>query len=382
MVRSVRPVEVDAVPTARQLAELTSVLADPSGDVVLPVPTHDAAAAERAVAAARIGEPLTAAEDDDADPTLFAVATSGSTGTPRIVLLPRSALAASAQATHDALEGPGRWLLCLGVEHVAGLQVVLRAAVAGTEVHAIAPGGPDFARAFVHACTDRLPAGTAYVSLVPTQLRRLLADADARSALAGFDAVLLGGSAADPALLAEADDAGVDVVTTYGMSETCGGCVYDGRPLADVEIDLDDVGLITLAGPMVARGYRGGTPFDGRFTTAAVGRFDGARLHVLGRADDVIVTAGNNVAPTEVEAALRAIPRVSDAAVLGIDDAERGRAVAALIVGPVDHADVVAALGQTLPRYAVPRRILSVASIPRQGIGKLDRLAAAALFED
>ena len=382
MTRRIRPVPVDAVPTPAQLDAIRRPLSDPGADVVLPVPAHDPVAAERAVAAARIDEPLGPDEDDDADPTLFAVATSGSTGTPRIVLLPDGALRASAQATEDYLDGPAHWLLALGVEHVAGLQVVLRAAAAGTVLQAVPPGGPGFAAAVVTASLEALPVGRRHVSLVPTQLRRLLDDPEGRAALSGYDAVLLGGAAADPGLLTAADDAGIDVVTTYGMSETCGGCVYDGRPLDAVQVDVDAAGVISLAGPVVARGYRGGPGFGGRFTTADVGRWDGVRLTVLGRADDVIVTGGNNVAPAEVEAALRTVPGVVDAAVLGVPDPEHGRVVAALVVGEVDDDTLAAHLEHALPRAARPRRVVRVAAIPRQGIGKLDREAAARLLGD
>ncbi|MEZ5322514.1 MAG: AMP-binding protein [Microthrixaceae bacterium] len=365
------------MPSAEQLDNLRGVLVDPVSDVVLPFPAGDPPAASRACEAARLAEPLSGVEDDAEDPTVVAIATTGSTGAPRVVLLSRSALQASIRATEERLGGPGHWLLCLGVDHIAGLQVVLRAAAARTGLGVIAPGGPGFAEAFAGVGHE---PGRRYVSLVPTQLRRLLADEAATAALAGYDAVLVGGAASDPTLLARARSASVRVVTSYGMTETCGGCVYDGRALAPVEVSVDGAGVISLAGPMVARGYRGGPAFGGRVETSDVGRFVDGRLEVLGRVDDVVVTAGHNVAPTEVEAAIRAVPGVRDAAVFGLPDPERGRIVAALVVGEVGEERIRSALAVTLAAHARPRLLVRVEEIPRRGIGKLDRAEAERLL--
>ncbi|NUR08526.1 MAG: AMP-binding protein, partial [Nocardioidaceae bacterium] len=160
------------------------------------------------------------------DPTPLVVETSGSTGRPKRVVLSRAAMRASADATHERLGGPGQWLATLPPTYVAGLQVLFRSVRAGTDP--------------VERAAD-LTAGRTYVSLVPTQLHRLVDD----PALARFDTVLVGGAALDPALRERADRAGVRVVTTYGMSETCGGCVYDGRPLDGVRVDVVD-GLVRL----------------------------------------------------------------------------------------------------------------------------------------
>ena len=173
----------------------------------------------------------------EAEPEPLVVETSGSTGRPKRVLLSRRALVASATATHDRLGGPGRWLLTLPVSYVAGLQVVVRSLLAGEE-----PAVLDDRR-FAAAAT-----GCRYVSLVPTQLHRLLDDETDTAALAGFDAVLLGGGPIDPALRARAEAAGVRVVATYGSSETSGGCVYDGVPLDGVEVDTRRAGGSGSAG--------------------------------------------------------------------------------------------------------------------------------------
>ena len=321
------------------------------------------------------------------------VSTSGSTGEPKHVVLTAAALTASARATEDRLGGPGRWLLALPAEHVAGIQVVVRALLAGAppQVQDVREGfRPDgFARA-----TERLPHGDRrYTSLVPTQLLRLLdAGGAPLAALRGYAAVLVGGAALDPALRARALDAGVHVVTTYGMSETAGGCVYDGVPLDGVSVTLEDDGRIVLGGPTVAAGYLGdaaatAAAFDGgRFRTGDLGRLDDGRLTVLGRADDVVVTGGEKVAPAAVERVLAAQPGIADACVVGVPDEHWGAVVAAAVVlGPDENLDDLraslrAAVRTTLGRAAVPRRWLAVDAVPLRGIGKPDRSAVARLL--
>ncbi|MDF2978569.1 MAG: O-succinylbenzoic acid--CoA ligase, partial [Actinomycetospora sp.] len=168
-----------------------------------------------------------AAPVDDA--VAAVVTTTGSSGAPKAVLLPAASLHASAGATDARLGPPGRWLLALPAHHVAGLQVLLRSSRAGIPAAVMDLRDGFRPEAFATTAAD---AGADYTSLVPTQLVRLLdAGGAALDALRSFTAVLLGGAAADPVLLVRARTAGVPVVTTYGMSETCGGCVYEGRPL-------------------------------------------------------------------------------------------------------------------------------------------------------
>ncbi|MCY7366140.1 MAG: AMP-binding protein, partial [Frankiaceae bacterium] len=276
----------------------------------------------RVLAALRPDEPL---ESDD---IAVVVPTSGSTGEPKGALLTADNLRASAAAT-AAVVGEGQWLLALPSTHVGGLQILVRSLLAGTSP--VVLDGPTTVEAF-EAATARLTGPRRLVSLVPTQLRRLLTS----PALLSYDAVLLGGAAAPPALLAAARAAGVHVVTTYGMSETSGGCVYDGRPLPGVTVAVRE--RIRLSGPVVARGYRlrpdlTAAAFDGdTFTSADVGHWDGDRLVVLGRADDVVVTGGEKVAPAAVEAVLAEHPAVADAAVVGVPDDEWGARVVAVVV--------------------------------------------------
>lgn len=328
------------------------------------------------------GEPapppeMLAPVDDD---VAALVTTTGSTGAPKAVLLPAPALAASADATSARLGPPGRWLLALPAHHVAGLQVLLRSARAGRPAVAM-DLRPGFRPAdFVAAAGD-----VAYTSLVPTQLGRLLdAGGAALDTLRGFTAVLLGGAAADPALLARARTQGVPVVTTYGMSETCGGCVYDGRPLDGVTVTLEPDGRIVLGGAVVAAGYRGAgsaafTPHGFRTSDLGAWAPDG-RLEVLGRADDVIVTGGENVAPATVERALLAQDGVREACVVGVPDAEWGARVVAAVVGDgLDGEALRAAVAPSLGR-AAPRAVAVLDALPLRGIGKPDRAAVRRLL--
>jgi len=305
-----------------------------------------------------------------AEGTAVIIGTSGSTGVPKGVELSAAALRHSARASLDRVGArPGeRWLCCLPVTHVAGLQVLVRALAGGTE-----PVLAERADAETVAAS-----GCAHVSLVPTQLQRLLLRAG--TPLAGFSSVLLGGAAAPPALLTAARDAGVPVVTTYGMTETCGGCVYDGIPLDGVRAEVRDDGRIWISGPVLFSGYLGGprAPADGWFRTGDLGVLDAAgRLTVRGRADDVINTGGHKVVPGEVAAALQTCPGVRDAAVVGQPDPEWGERVVAVVV-PADPADPPALellrrhVRERLPRYAIPSRVVTVDAVPMLPSGKHD----------
>lgn len=310
------------------------------------------------------------------------VATSGSTGEPRFVVLSAAALRASAVATAARLGGDARWLLALPAEHVAGVQVIVRALLAGSPP-AVQDLRDGFRPADFAAVAATLPAGRRHTSLVPTQLGRLLdAGGPALDALRGFDAVLVGGAALDSALRARAEAAGVHVVTTYGMSETAGGCVYDGVPLDGVTVELEEGGRIRLGGPTVADGYLGGPAFHGTFRTGDLGRWRDGRLEVLCRADDVIVTGGENVAPAAVERVLAARPGVRAVCVVGVPDPGWGQAVVAAVVPGPDRPDdeqLRSAVRAELGRAAVPRRIVDVEAIPLRGIGKPDRAAVTLL---
>lgn len=338
------------------------------------LPDGPPAVVEAARAALRPEEPVEPGAD-------LAVVTSGSTGTGRAVLLSAAALRASASATHARLGGPGTWLLALPVSAIAGLQVLCRSIVASTRPEVLGKDEP------LAAAVARLPAGRRYTALVPTQLRRFLDEEP--DALRAFDAVLVGGAATDAALRTRARDEGVAVVTTYGMTETAGGCVYDGRPLDGVGVRVTDGG-IELAGPTLALGYRldpaatEAAFADGWFRTRDAGTLDAdGRLTVTGRLDDVVISGGVNVSPVAVEAALREHPAVADAVVFGRPDERWGqRVVAAVVPASGSHPDlaelrtwVTARLGAA----AAPRQLHVLATLPLLHTGKPDRRAVAAL---
>jgi o-succinylbenzoate---CoA ligase len=234
-------------------------------------------------------------------------------------------------------------------------------------------------------------ADATLVSLVPTQLTRLL---DAGAELGRFRVILLGGAAASPSLLERAREAGAHVVPTYGMSETAGGCVYDGLPLDGVEVRIADGGRIAVRGPMLMRGYRVRPDLDraafdaGWLLTSDIGSLDSAgRLAVFGRADDVVVTGGVNVAPDQVAALVAGHPDVADVAVTGVDDQEWGQLVVAVVVARVGRTPPTLPrlrewCGDQLSSVALPRAIVVVDQIPRTRSGKLDRNALRGLACD
>ncbi|MDQ4030872.1 MAG: o-succinylbenzoate--CoA ligase [Actinomycetota bacterium] len=331
----------------------------------------------------------------DPGPGEVVLTTSGSTGTPKWVQLSAAALIASAEAAQARLGGPGRWLLALPAQHVAGLQVLIRATLAGSQPAPLdLRGGFDPAAFGTTARQLAGEAGRCYTALVPTQLARLL-DTDP-DPLTAFDAVLLGGSAPPAELLRRAQVAGVRVVTTYGMTETAGGCVYDGRPLDGMQVRIDGpgagTGRVELAGPMLATGYLDAPEDtaaafrDGWFRTADLGRLDGqGRLQVLGRADDVVVTGGLNVAPADVEAVLTGMPGVAAACVVGLPDPKWGERVTAVVVPvdpgrPPDPGALRAAARRLLTGAQTPKEIVLFDALPLRGVGKPDRNAVRAML--
>jgi len=339
------------------------------GGAPLAVLPAGAGPADAARAVLRADEPLEPGTD-------LVVVTSGSTGGGKGVLLSAAALRASATATLTRLGGPGSWLLALPTSAIGGLQVLIRSALADREPAVLARGES------LAAAAARLPAGDRrYTALVPTQLRRYLADSP--DALAAFDGVLVGGAATDPALLDRARAAGVQVRTTYGMSETAGGCVYDGVPLDGVAVRIADG--VELAGPVLAHGYRldaaaTAVAFSGGwFRTRDAGTLTEGTLTVHGRLDDVLISGGVNVSPQAVEAALREHPTVTDAVVLGRPDPEWGQRVVAAVVpaaGAVpDLAELRPWVRSRLGAAAAPRELHLVDAVPTLHTGKPDRRA-------
>ncbi|MFP3397213.1 AMP-binding protein [Brevibacterium sp. SIMBA_078] len=341
--------------------------------------------------------------------------TSGSTGTAKAVALSADALTASARATERFLSGPGDWHLCLPVNHIAGFQVELRARLAGRAPVRAASArftAQSFATevtALVELAGDR----PTYTSIVPTQLHRILEDGLATEAAGRISHILLGGAAISPSLLDRAEAAGLAIVRTYGMSETAGGCVYDGVPFDGVEVTITEAGTIDLTGPVVADGYveigadGAITPVDspaltvdeaGRriMHTSDLGRIDSGVLSVLGRADDIIVSGGTNVSPHALETGL--LPSwqkagIEEMLVTWVPDEEWGRRIVALVrladggggVGAEDpraSAQRLNALDHGMTGQLLPQLVFPVAEIPNRSIGKPDRQAAARIAAD
>jgi O-succinylbenzoic acid--CoA ligase len=364
--RLLRPVAEDAV-----AAGLADALAGGA-----PIAPLSDASTERRLTLEMLRPEVPVTEPDAA----AVVATSGSTGRPKGVVLSRSAITAAATATHHRLGGAGDWVLALPAHYVAGLMVLARCLVAGTTATRVATDLTGLTTA-----TGRL-GGRRYLSLVPTQLARACADQELAETLATFDAVLLGGAAADPALLERARALGIPVVTSYGMSETCGGCVYDGVPLDDVSVDLQPAtGRITLSGPCLFSGYRlrpdltAAALQGGRLLTQDRGQWEQDRLRVVGRLDDVVVSGGINVDLAAVERAARGWPALAGAelVVVGVPDQEWGTEVVAVTDGAGSGAgsveDLRSHLRPTLPAAAAPRRLVRVDKLPRTSSGKVDR---------
>jgi len=307
------------------------------------------------------------------------VATSGSTGRPKGVVLSRSALLASAAATRDRLGGAMPWTLALPAHYVAGLMVVVRALASGSPLTRVASDLHD------------VPAdATGAISIVPTQLVRALGTADALTRLRRYDAILLGGAAAPAGLLQRAASEGLRIVTTYGMSESCGGCVYDGRPLTGVGIELDADARVRISGPMLFSGYRlrpdltAPVLVEGRLLTQDRARWDGDRLTVLGRIDDVVLSGGVNVDLAAVQAAVDAVAhdhRRPPAAVVGVPDAEWGVRIVLVVEQPaLDLEWWQDALRERLSAPALPRRLAPVSRLPRLASGKIDRAGLSSLL--
>jgi O-succinylbenzoic acid--CoA ligase len=397
-------IRVGAGDPLRLLTALRSAL-DGSGPAVQPVdegstalsgpaPVRPAASVDPG-AAERAAEPVP--EELVPDEVAVVIATSGSSGYPKRVALSASALLASARATESTLGGPGRWVLAMPAHYVAGVQVLVRSIVAGSDP---VPLGPFSGEAFVRAAmTARSGDARTYSALVPAQVASLLSDASGAAALASLDAVIVGGQAVPVALRERADAAGVRLVRSYGSSETAGGCVYDGRPLDGVEVRIVD-GEIRIGGPTLALGYlddpdRTAAAFPdtaGRrwFRTGDAGSItEDGLVEVAGRLDNVIVSGGINVSLDRVEAVVRDRPGLGDAVVVAADD-ERWGSVPVVVVGagasdaPGERLldELRAEVGARLGVAARPARVIRVEAVPLLSSGKPDRRAVRRLVAE
>ncbi len=378
-----------------------------------------ATAQERAAVQARTGARIPPSGDCQAtagivernvDPEtpLCLMLTSGSTGAPKVVVLSRSAVLASASASERNLgvDAEERWLLCLSLSHVAGLSIIVRMLAARRTVVLFESGSGGLLSRITEVGRRIHEERVTLVSLVPPLLERLLR--------VGFQpprtlrAVLLGGAGCSPDLAERARQAGVPLLTSYGLTETGSqivarrygerysplpelyGCVSSGHPLAGVEIRI--VGeRIAIKSAALLTSYVGvATPavdVDGWFVTSDCGALGPqGELYVLGRTDSVIVTGGENVDPEEVERALRLLPEVQDACVFGLPSVEFGQRLVAVVVPVAGTAElkletITVQLRPQLARSKLPRTLLITESLPFTASGKLDRRTCANRFE-
>ena len=324
------------------------------------------------------------------------VETSGSSGRPKRVTLSREAILASANAAQIRLGGPGQWLLALPINFVAGANVLIRSLVADSQPVLMNTTVPFTAEAFARSAS-LMSGSRRYTSLVPTQLARLaaaLSDPFSPSGmndfllaqLRRFDAILVGGQAPQDEVIRQLTDLGVKIVITYGMTETCGGCVYDGLPLDGVKVDL--VGSrIQISGKVLASEISddsGTQPVGESFITNDLGEFDEAgRLRVLGRIDRVIVSGGLKISLDRVEELARAVPGVAELAATAIADPEWGQRVGIVYLGSPEVADEIAlALASDLGPAGKPVRVVRTDGVPKLPSGKHDLQAIKRLFEE
>ncbi|WP_216852039.1 AMP-binding protein, partial [Clavibacter michiganensis] len=334
------------------------------------------------------------------------VETSGTTSRPKRVALSSDALLASAAASQAALGAPGQWILALPTHYIAGLQVLVRSIAAGTTPAVLVPGSFD-PRAFAELAASMDARVARYTSLVPTQLHRLVEAAEdvatgddarrVRDAVRRLEAILVGGQATPPHLVDRAAALGWRVVRTYGSSETAGGCVYDGVPVATAEVAVVD-GQVELAGPMLAEGYLG----DPGATDAAFGEHDGRRwyrtgdggelvdgvLRITGRLDDVVISGGEKLRLAAVEEAVRSLgaweARLAEAVAVPGEHAGWGQRPVVFVPGPVDPElaeRVRRELAARLGRAAGSAVVRGIDAMPTLPSGKPDRRALKALAD-
>ncbi len=310
--------------------------------------------------------------------------TSGSSGTPKAVPLTVAnwKAAVGASAAHLGHTPGDEWLIAMPLHHVGGLSVLFRSAYVGGRVRMLS-------RFEAVSFADALSDDVTFASVVPTMLRRVL-DVDDRS-YRGLKAMLVGGGPIPPGLLEEAWGRGIPAMPTYGMTETCAqvatlepgsGLAYRVHPLPGIEIRIEGDGRIALRGPQVFGGYLGEEQRDPDdwFVTGDLGRLhDDRSLQVLGRADDVIVTGGENVDPAAVEAVLWGLDGVEGVMVVGIPSEEWGNEVVCLFTGTVTESDLDRWARDRLGPSQVPKRWIEVKSVPTTPLGKPDRAAGSSL---
>ena len=292
-----------------------------------------------------------------------AIGTSGTSGTSKEVLLTSSALISSAKASNKFIgaQSGDTWSLLLPLTHIAAVNVIIRSMELGTTPIDL------------RDCDGEYPKAN-YTAIVPTQLFRALnGDQRLLSHLKSTKAVLVGGAALSQTLRNQAELAGIKVITTYGMTETCGGCVYDGVALEGIEIEIRQ-GKICIKGPVLASSI---PLIDGWFETSDLGEFNNDQLVVIGRSDDVIISGGENLSLNAVENSLSLAFPDTQFAAFAVEDPQWGQSLQVAVVGTISDDQITAHLEKDLGYFAKPKGIHRMSSLPLLGIGKIDRKSLA-----
>jgi len=294
------------------------------------------------------------------------IETSGSSGTPKLVALSAQAINASAEVTNQYLGAePGdRWSLTLPLNHIAGINQLTRS---------------------INLKSSPAPSdgeGAQFISIVPTQLHRAIQNRDSLfDNLLAAKKVLVGGAPISQTLIDEANECGISIVTSYGMTEMSGGCIYNSLPLSGVEMRIDANGLINLKGPMIASSYFGDKEStrkhfqSGWFITSDVGAINNGELEIIGRSDDLIISGGEKISAVKVESLIRSHFPDLEIIVIGISDIEWGQALRVVITGEnrgLTLAQIRDIVGVQIGRFAAPRSLLYLEKMPMIGIVKPD----------
>lgn len=309
------------------------------------------------------------------DRVSLVVNTSGSTGVAKEVGLSASALLESAKSANKFLGAkPGQiWSLLLPLTHIAGINVLVRSLELGTV--------PIDAR----EVNGRYPYAD-FTAVVPTQIFKALnSDSQLLEHLISAQAVLVGGAALSTELREAAINAGINVIETYGMTETCGGCIYDGTALDGTEFEIDELGVISIASKFLATTYLNAPDAwserirNGYFVTADLGKIENGKLIVTGRSDDVIITGGENVSLSEVESVVRDTFTGIECAAFALPDSQWGQSLQLAIAGELkpEQSAINEYLSTKISRAAKVKNFIYIAELPRTSLGKVDRAKLA-----